>query len=95
MDTLLAIHSKEIIMNYLIAPILFGTLTLIVLAGFFIIIKNEIRIRKFSAAINKKLEEQDRKLAQERSKFPGKVKQLLAPPLLLPGSKSNKAIIAG
>ena len=75
---------------------LFGTLTLIVLAGFFIIIKNEIRIRKFSAAINKKLEVQnERKLAQGRAKFPGKVKQLLAPPLLLPVSKSNKAIIAG
>ena len=42
-------------MHNLVTHIIFGTLTLIVLIGFFIRIKNEIKMRKFSAMIKKKL----------------------------------------
>ena len=77
------------------AYIIFGTLTLAILIGFVIMIKNEIKIRRFSAMIKKKLKEQNlKKLIQVQSKLPEKVFQLLAKPtLLLPVSKSKKGII--
>ena len=79
-------------MHNLTAHILFGTLTITVLTGFFIMIKNEIKIRRFSAILKKKLKEQNlRKLVLVPSKLPGKVTQLLKVPLLLPVSKSKKA----
>ena len=83
-------------MHNLVTHIIFGTLTLTVLIGFFIMIKNEIKIRKFSAIIKKKLIAQNlKKLVQLKSKLPEKVLHILPKPgLHIPNLNPKKEKIS-
>jgi hypothetical protein len=78
-------------MHYLVQPILFGTLALIILIGFVMMIKNEIKITRFGNRFKKKLKaEKSAKLAALNSELQKKIIPLLSaqaislPPELLP-----------